>query len=269
LNRHVTPDPRSASYASLPQAPSERWIEERAGIAKGILRSHKLSTALLSGERSLEVYATPGFAAGKGVTPVLIFFDGAESKIPLRVPVILDNLYAERLIPPMLAVFLSQPYESRESDLGCSETTSLFLVNELLPWVRQEYKVRTAARRTILSGASLGGLSAACTALRHPEAIGRVLSQSGAFWWGKTDAAPEWLSAEFKSRPRVNVKFYLDVGLMETVGGPISQLETNRKLRNALRAKGYKVIYREFNGTHAYPCWRAGFADALRALLAD
>ena len=96
-----------------------------------------------------------------------------------------------------------------------------------------------------------------------------MLSQSGSFWWGKSDSEREWLTAEFKSRPKVNVKLYLDAGLMETMGGAISQLETNRKLRDVLRMKGYETIYREFNGTHSYPCWRPGLADALRALLAD
>lgn len=269
LNGYVTKDPRSSSYVSMPRAPSEHWIQERAGIAHGIIRNHKLRSANLSGERSLDVYATPGFAAVHGVTPVLILFDGEEAKVLSRVPTILDNLYAERRIPPMVAVFLLQPYQSRASDLGCSQPTSLFLVNELLPWLREEYKIRTAAGRTIVGGSSLGGLAAAFAALQHPEAIGRVLSQSGAFWWGKTDAEREWLTAEFKSRPRVKVKFYLDVGLMETTGGAISQLETNRRLRDVLRKKGYQVTYREFDGTHSYPCWRAVFADGLRALLSD
>jgi enterochelin esterase-like enzyme len=124
-------------------------------------------------------------------------------------------------------------------------------------------------RSAILSSASLGGLAAAYAALRHPEAIGRVLSQPGSFWWGKTDSEREWLTAEFKSRPKVNVKLYLDVGLMETTGGAISQIETNRKLRDVPRVKGYETIYGEFNGTHAHSCWRAGLADALRALLSD
>jgi enterochelin esterase-like enzyme len=97
--------------------------------------------------------------------------------------------------------------------------------------------------------------------------IGRVLSQSGAFWWGKTDSEREWLTAELASRPRRDVKFYLDVGLMETRGGALSQIETNRRFVKALREKGYEVIYREFNGPHAFPCWRAEFPEALVSLL--
>jgi enterochelin esterase family protein len=260
---------RGASYVSLPKAPSERWIEERSGVAHGGIRSHELSSAALSGVRTIEVYSTPGFQPGGGVTPVLILFDGEEAKAMGKAPVILDNLFAEGRIPPMLAVLLDQPYERRETDLGCSKSTNRFLVEELLPWLRREYRIRTAPGRTIAAGASLGGLAAAYAALSHPEAIGRVLSQSGSFWWGQTDAEPEWLTAQFTSRPRVEAKLYLDVGLMETKDGALSQLLTNRRLRDVLRKKGYDVAYVEFNGPHAYPCWRAGFGGALIALLAE
>lgn len=269
LNRYVTNDPRSASYVSLPRAPSDRWIEDRAGVAHGELQTHDLPSVALSGKRWVDVYTTPGFQRGAGVTPVLILFDGEEAKALSKTPIILDNLFAERRIPQMIAVFLAQPYERRETDLACSEATNVFLTKELLPWLRGEYRIRTAADRTVVAGASLGGLAAAYAALRHPEKIGRVLSQSGSFWWGRTDAEPEWLTSEFKSKPRVNARFYLDVGLMETEGNAISQLETNRRLVAVLRSKGYKVVYHEFNGTHSYPCWRAGFADALTALLSD
>jgi enterochelin esterase-like enzyme len=260
-------NPRTACYVSLPRAPSEKWSEERPGVARGTIRQHHLSSAAYSDERTVEVYATPGFAPGNAITPVIILFDGEESKRNLKVPVILDNLFSEHRLPPMLAVFVDQPYEQRETDLGCSKATSSFIAGELLPWLRKEYGIRTSPASTVAAGASLGGLAAAYTALDHPEAVGRVLSQSGAFWWGRTDTEHEWLTAQFRSRPGVAVRLYLDVGLMETTGGAISQLETNRKLREVLTAKGYDVVYGEFNGPHAFPCWRANFADALLTLL--
>ena len=45
------------------------------------------------------------------------------------------------------------------------------------------------------------------------------------------------------------------------------QLDTNRRLRDVLRAKGTEVVYREFNGNHTYLNWRGGFADGVVALL--
>jgi enterochelin esterase family protein len=260
---------RNWCYVSLPRAPSERWVEERAGIPHGEIRRHKLPSMALSGEREVEVYVTPKFQPGQGITPVLILFDGEESKVLGKVPVILDNLFVEGRLPPLLAVFLIQPHEQREADLVCSQATNRFLVNELLPWLRGEYKIRTAAERTIVAGASLGGLAASYAALDQPQAFGRVLSQSGSFGWGKRDAEAQWLTAEFRSRPRVNAKFYLDVGAMETKGGARSQLKTNRRFRDVLRRKGYHVTYREFNGAHDFPCWRVNFADALLVLLSE
>jgi enterochelin esterase family protein len=54
---------------------------------------------------------------------------------------------------------------------------------------------------------------------------------------------------------------------METKGGVLSQLETNRRIVEVLHTKGYDVVYREFNGPHAFPCWRSEFPDALLSLL--
>ncbi len=264
----VRTDPMNArGYVSLPNAPSERWIQEHPGVAKGEIYRHTFTQTVLSGARTVDVYRTPGFRAGRAPTPILIMFDGEESENLLKAPVILDNLFAEKRIPPMVAVFLVQPYERREADLGCSRSMNAFLVNELMPWLRAQHGIRTEAGRAVVAGSSLGGLAAAFAALEHPEVFGRVLSQSGAFWWGKTDSEREWLTAEVTSMPRRDVKIYMDVGLMETKGGAISQLETNRRLVKVLRAKGYEVIYREFNGPHAFPCWRSEFPDALVSLL--
>jgi enterochelin esterase-like enzyme len=269
----VRPDPlnqRNGSYVSLPRAPSERWSEDSPGIAHGEIHPYSFRSEALFDERKIEVYETPGFRPGEDIiTPILILFDGAESKDLLKAPVILDHLFAEQRIRPMLAVFLIQPYEQREKDLECNESTNIYLVNELLPWLRIRYGIRTDAAHTIVAGSSLGGLAAAFAGIRHPDTIGRVLSQSGSFWWGREGSTPQWLTSEFLSARRVDVQFYLDVGLMETKGGKISQLKTNRRLRTVLRSKGYRVLYREFNGPHAFPCWRAGFGDALLALLSD
>jgi enterochelin esterase family protein len=254
-------------YVSLPQAPSERWVHQRPGVARGEIRRHTLVETGLSGARTVGVYRTPGFQAGRETAPVLIMFDGDEAENLSKAPVILDNLSAEGRIPPMAAVFLRQPYEHRETDLGCSRPMNQFLVDRLMPWLRQELGIRTEAGRVIVAGSSLGGLAATFAALEHPGVFGRVLSQSGAFWWGKTDSEREWLTAELAARPRQAVTFYLDVGLMETKGGALSQIETNRRFVKVLRDKGYEVIYKEFNGPHAFPCWRSEFPDALVSLL--
>jgi enterochelin esterase-like enzyme len=41
----------------------------------------------------------------------------------------------------------------------------------------------------------------------------------------------------------------------------------NRRLRDALKAKGYEVAYTEFDGAHEYINWQGTLADGLIALL--
>jgi enterochelin esterase family protein len=56
----------------------------------------------------------------------------------------------------------------------------------------------------------------------------------------------------------------MEVGQMEAAE---VQLDTNRRLRDVLLAKGYKLQYREFNGNHNFINWRGGFGDGIAALL--
>jgi len=70
---------------------------------------------------------------------------------------------------------------------------SVLLLFAMAAWADTVRQVRESSR-------SRSASPAAYAALRHTEAIGRVLSQSGSFWWGKSDSEREWLTAEFKSR---------------------------------------------------------------------
>jgi enterochelin esterase-like enzyme len=76
------------------------------------------------------------------------------------------------------------------------------------------------------------------------------------------------LVAEFLQSPRLPLDFYLEVGRYETTL-PFSHLLETRRLRDVLKAKGYRVIYSEFVGGHNEVCWRGSFADAIIALTAE
>jgi enterochelin esterase family protein len=138
--------------------------------------------------------------------------------------------------------------------------------------VRKNYRVSPDPARTIVGGLSLGGLMSAFCGLRHPEVFGNVLSQSGAFsfaWDG--DGEPIEMGRLFATAPKLPVRFYLDAGLMETAVSPmnrgVSLLSANRHVRDVLRAKGYDLEYREFNGGHECLNWRGTLADGLISLV--
>jgi enterochelin esterase family protein len=271
--------PAPLSVVELPGAPAQPWVAERAGVPRGQVQARKIKSLILGNERIVWVYSPPedadrgisGGEADKTPPGLLILFDGGAYTGWVPTPTILDNLLAEGRIPPLLAVFVSHPAGARDSELCCSDPFTRFLTEELLPWLRRDFTVTSDPERTIIGGSSYGGLGAAYAAFRHPEIFGCVLSQSGGFMYTPAgESEPEWLIRQIEASPKLPIRFHLDCGLMEDrplADGAPSILAANRRLRDVLLAKGYRVDYLEFNGGHEYLSWRGALADGLIALL--
>jgi len=115
---------------------------------------------------------------------------------------------------------------------------------------------------------------AAFIGLHHSNIFGNVLAQSAFFGWKpRDDHEDEWLARQFVSKPKLPLRFYIEVGLMET---QIQTLEPGwnnflvaaRYMRDVLQAKGYTVFYSEFSGGHNPMNWQGTLANGLLALLA-
>ncbi len=267
-----------ASLLELSAAPAQPWAKPLEGVPKGTLREHKVKSKSLKGERAVTVYTPAGYNPKGEKHGLLVLFDGAfyqdDEMIPG--PTILDNLIAKKKIQPLVVVFVKHGLTTRNTDLMCSESFAAFLVNELVPWVRGEYRVSEEPARTIVGGLSLGGLMASYCGLRHSDVFGNVLSQSGSYWWfpGGLEqddqdlpvAEPGWLTREYLTAPRRDVRFYVEIGRFEQGGGFASGVQECRRFRDVLKAKGYTIQYSEYTGGHDFVSWRGSFADGLMAL---
>jgi enterochelin esterase-like enzyme len=262
------------SVVELPDAPPQPWIGKRAGVPAGRKTQEKFKSTILGAEYPLSIYTPPGYDRGEQACWLLIAFDGGFRKMEVT----LDNLGAARKIPPLVVVGVNNlSAQSRTRDLNCSDTFANFLANELVPWARKTYRVIDDPGHTIVGGISLGGKMAAYCGLKYSAIFGKVLSQSGSFltaagrespvmlWEGE---APGMLVDHYLQSPRLPLDFYMDVGRYETTL-PFSHLLETRRLRDVLKAKGYRVTYCEFVGGHNEVCWRGSFADAIMALTAE
>ncbi len=272
---------QGSSLVELPGAPPQPWVARRPEVPAGTVEKHRLKSEILKNERQISVYTPPGYRREGPPYGLLVLFDESAYLSLVPTPVILDNLIAEKRIPPLVAVLIANPSgETRNRELPCNPDFAEFLHRELAPWTRRLYQVTSDPAKIIVGGSSYGGLAAACAALRHPETFGNVLCQSGSFWWtpvrnpldpNRRDelAEPNWVAQQFLTAPKLPVRFYLDAGSFEVdvlgSGGVI--LETSRHLRDVLRAKGYEVHYQEFAGGHDYLQWRGTLADGLLALV--
>ncbi len=271
------------SLLELADAPPQPWTARRPDVAEGALRRMTFKSALLQDERLITVYTPSGYSKQAKPYGLLLVFDAQWYLSRVPTPTILDNLIAAAVIPPLVAVIIGNgPGDARSRQLPCNPAFADFIANELLPWVRRHYHVTRKPDRTIVTGASYGGLAATYLGLQHPEQFGNVLAQSGSYWWQPSEQLqqaiaanrhPErnYLAALVIQRPKLALRFYLTAGSgeIDRTGNGHSILTANRHLRDVLLAKGYEVHYREFVGGHDFLSWRGSLAEGLIVLTAD
>jgi enterochelin esterase family protein len=226
-------------------------------------------------ERRVWVVTPPGTAAGRA-TPLdlLVVLDGEQYLEEIPLPAMLDSLRTADRLPAFLAVLVDDSTgAARIDDLGNRARFAEFLAGELVPWVRARWHVTQDPHRVIVAGSSAGGLAAAHAALQRPDVFGNVLSQSGAFWRGPegSNSPPfEWLAGRVAAGPKRDVRFFLDVGELEThrvLGTGPAFIEAHRRFRDALRAKGYALSGTEVpGGQHAPEFWAKRLPTALVTL---
>jgi enterochelin esterase family protein len=257
----------------LPDAPDEPWIREVPGVPKGRVAKEEIRSSVLGEVRTFSVYVPADYDPNGAACALLVVFDGEsygrDAAVPT--PTILDNLIYRVKIPATLAVLVDSG-KTRDRDLLCSEPFEAFLATELVPWIRTKYRVTRDPSCTIVAGSSYGGLSAACTALRHPDVFGNVLSQSGSFNFVPAGSGSQdseyyfesgWLTRQYVTAPKLPLRFYLQVGRFEGLS------VENRHLRDVLEAKGYPVTFAEYSGNHDYLSWRHSLGEGLIALIGE
>jgi len=246
--------------------------------AASSLTEHTVFDSSYGRARRIWVYTPAGYDPHRAAPyPLIVAFDGSEYRDSMPLPAVLDSLNATGQAPAFVAVLVDDSAGAvRIADLGNAPRMVTFLVDQLVPWVRQGWHVTHDSHRVIVTGSSAGGLAAAMVAFTRPDVFGNVWSQSGAFWRGAnaSNQPPwEWLTGQVAVSPHRDVHFVLDVGALEdhaTLGGSGPNfLEANRRFRDALKSKKYELIYTEVpGGNHAEQWWRPRLAVGIVALSA-
>lgn len=253
-------------------AATMQWWAPQSGVAKGEVKQYTMESRMYGHPRKISIYTPAGYSASGATTyDAAYFFDADDYVGDIGLPATLDNLIAAKKIKPMVVVLVDNS-DDRLGDLANHKKFADFMASEVVPWARKKVKITTDPHRTIIGGYSAGGLGSAYVAYMHPEVFGKVLSQSGAFWRGNEGASEpyEWLTSQYASSPKKDLRFYVEVGAAETHralgSGPVF-VEANRRLRDALKAKGYAVTYKEVAGAHHEPThWREALGEALISL---
>jgi enterochelin esterase-like enzyme len=216
-----------------------------ARAAEPAVESSSIEDTTYGLKRPVWLYKSTGSASH----PYNLFvFLQSEYMNELAVPATLEKLVASGEIPPTIAVVLDTSTE-RPADIANRAKFDRFVTANLLPWLRAKLGRLPEPKNVVIAGFSIGGLTATYIAYLHPDVFGNVLTQSGAFWRGNegADDPAEWLTSQLRNKPRLPLRFYVEVGSEETRRSPngVIFVEANRHLRDVLAMKKYIFRYSE------------------------
>ncbi|MBP1618119.1 MAG: esterase [Bacteroidetes bacterium] len=159
----------NASSQNFKSAP-EGYDIPRNGIAKGKIDTIEYASATVGANRKALIYTPPGFSKNKKY-PVLYLLHGIggdekEWFVHGQPQVILDNLYADKKITPMIVVLpngramkddLAVGNIMEASKVQAFATFEKDLINDLIPYIEKTYPVLNNKENRAVAGLSMGG----------------------------------------------------------------------------------------------------------------
>jgi enterochelin esterase family protein len=209
--------------------------------------------------RRVTVYVPKQYAAGT-VAPFMVGADGPDHALFAA----LDNLIADRRVPAMIAISISNGGgDAQGSERGLEYDTmsglyAKFVEREVLPLVERRYNVKLTkdpdGRATM--GGSSGGSCALIMAWYHPELYHRVLTYSGTYvnqQWPYNGETPhgawefhEHLVPNSVGKP---LRIWMEVGDRDLLNPNVMRdnmhdwVVANEDMAKVLAAKGYQYQF--------------------------
>jgi enterochelin esterase family protein len=148
-----------------------------------------------------------------------------------------------------------------------------YILEEILPKVAAQYKIRTDGYSRAIAGNSSGGICAFNAAWQKPDEFSRVLSRIGSFTsiqWkpGQKDGGNVY-PFKIRKEPKRNVRVWLQDGAGDLENNHGSWPLQNLEMANSLKMRGYDYRLSWGNGTHNGAHGNAELADELIWLWRD
>lgn len=234
---------------------------ERKGIAKGKIDTISYSSKTVGNTRQALIYTPPGYSKAKKY-PVLYLLHGigGDKKEWLNganPQVILDNLYDENKLQPMLVIMPNGRAMEDDRPVGNIfspdkiEAFSRFerdLLDHLIPFVEKNYPVLKNREKRAIAGLSMGG----------GQALNFGLGNLGKFAWvGAFSAAPNTRQPE-ELLPNPNeLKKKLKL-LFISCGDKDNLLNISQRTHDYLFQQDIPHIYYLEPGGHDFKVWKSG-----------
>jgi enterochelin esterase family protein len=273
------PKPQRHVNTSLILVPG--GILDIRNVPHGDLRLVTLHSKALNSERQMYVYTPPGYTDSSKPLPVLYLYHGFGDTVGSwvaqgRAPQILDNLLAEKKIEPMIVVIPDTETDVPDAiaeNMPASDIRKAFfpanaeaadreLTQDLIPYMKQHYRVRNDADGRAVAGLSQGGYQALVSGLSHLGTFGWVASFSGFSTLSSPNKAVDAALNEPEKINKALRNFTVTVGSKDQVVG-----KDVASLKATLDEKKIKHEYHEYPDLqHEMDVWRPSLAAFLQEI---
>jgi len=256
----------------------------------GELRLHELQSRIFRNTRMLRVWLPPGYSAPENQGrhyPVFYLNDGQNLFDPATAYIgvdwqadeAADRLIREGRIPPLVLVGIDNAQKDRPREYLPYRTFNPpimrpqgkhypnFLLNEVMPFLYQRYRIARGPENTGLGGSSLGAIISLYTAMDRPGIFGRLLLESPSLFVSNRQFLK--CSRAFRQWPE---KIFMAMGTNEagSEGRDRQVVEDVLALERVLRRAGLnedRLLVRIDEGaTHNEREWAKRFPEALAFL---
>jgi predicted alpha/beta superfamily hydrolase len=260
------------------------------GSVIGDLRVHEFHSRIFRNTRMLRVWLPPRYDAsdnGARHYPVLYLNDGqnlfdratAFAGVEWQVDETADRLIRQEVIPPLIIVGIDNaqgdrikeflPYRSFHPPVLRPQGKRYpdFLMNEVIPFVYERYRLAVGPENTGLGGSSLGALISLYTAMDRPGVFGRLLLESPSLFISNRKILK--YSRAFRRWPD---RVFLAIGTREAGREDKDKqvVEDVRELERSMRSAGLddsRLLVKIAEGaSHNEAEWTKRFPDALTFL---
>ena len=214
--------------------------------------------------RTITVYIPIQYVPGTA-SPFIVTHDGPQMGRPdMMLPHVLDNLIAQKRVPAMIAIMISNGgNDAQGSERGLEYDTmsgkfAEFIQAEVLPLVEKNYGVtltKDPEARCVM-GNSSGGSAALAMAWYHPEWYHRVVTYSGTYvnqQWPFNPETPggawDFHDKLIPQSERKPIRIWMEAGDRDLLNPNALRdemhdwVEANNRMAKVLKAKGYHYQY--------------------------
>jgi enterochelin esterase family protein len=206
--------------------------------------------------RRVHIYTPPNYERLNGRLPVLYLLHGGDGEDSVwtalgRAHVILDNLIADKAIPPMIVVMPNGYAYGWDSGVAGDKQQADFqrdLVEDLIPFVEANYRASRDRKHRALAGLSRGGAQTLSIGLRQ---LG-LFSRLGVFSAGSNNPQEAFkdVAASVKKANEQLDLFWIGCGTDDFA------MPGAKRLADFLTTSGIDHTFRTTGGEHTWIVWR-------------